>query len=114
MGNVNFLLNFLVYLEFYQVDPKNISKIAKLARIKVSNNEAQNLATDLTKIFDWIEQLNEVNTENVIPMTSVTEMAMLSRKDEITDINNIDLIFSNTLDMPEDGRKFFTVPKVIE
>ena len=101
-------------MEFYEVDPKSISNIAKLARIKVSDNETQNLATDLTKIFDWIEQLNEVNTENVIPMTSVTEMAMLSRKDEITDNNNIDLIFNNTPDMPEDGRKFFTVPKVID
>ena len=114
MGSVNFFLNFLANLEFIEVDTKSVSNTAKLARIKISDDEAQNLAIDLTKIFDWIEQLNEVNTEKVIPMTSVTEMAMLSREDKITDKNNVDLIFKNAPDMPEDDRKFFTVPKVIE
>ena len=96
MGNVNFLLNFLVYLEFYEVDPKSISKIAKLARIKVSDNEAQNLATDLTKIFDWIEQLNKYGF--VLDSTLTTEMRQAStmgKKRKHQFINQTGMLFRN-------------------
>jgi aspartyl-tRNA(Asn)/glutamyl-tRNA(Gln) amidotransferase subunit C len=96
------------------LDRTTIIDIAKLARIKVSEDETENLAHELTNIFDWIEQLNEVDTDNVEPMTSVIDMVMPSRIDEVNDGNDAERVLQNAPDRPDDGRNFYTVPKVIE
>ncbi len=96
------------------MDKITIKGIAKLARIKVSEDELAGLSDDLTNIFDWIEQLNEVNTDNVSPMTSVIDMLMPSRIDEVNDGGDAERVLQNAPDRPNDGRNFYTVPKVIE
>ena len=69
------------------------------------------LAGELTNIFDWIEQLNEVDTSDVKPMTSVTEMAAPLRADEVNDGGYTDRVLENA---PDPEGAFYTVPKVIE
>lgn len=96
------------------MDKITIKGIAKLARIKVSEDELAGLSDDLTNIFGWIEQLNEVNTVNVSPMTSVIDMLMPSRIDEVNDGGDAERVLQNAPDRPNDGRNFYTVPKVIE
>ena len=72
------------------LDKATVSKIANLARINVSKDETVRLANELTNIFDWIEKLNEVNTDSVTPMTSVVSMVMPSRADRVNDGNDAD------------------------
>ena len=93
------------------LDEATVRKIAKLARIKVPENEVPTLAEELSKIIEWIEQLNEVDTENVTPMTSVAEMVMPKRADKVTDGNYPDRVLSNA---PNPEGPFYTVPKVVE
>ena len=93
------------------LDEATVRKIAKLARIKVPENEVPTLAEELSKIIEWIEQLNEVDTENVTPMTSMAEMVMPKRADKVTDGNYPDRVLSNA---PNPEGPFYTVPKVIE
>ncbi len=96
------------------MDKATVNNIAKLARIKVSDAETESLAGELTNIFDWIEQLNEVNTDNVEPMTSVVAMAMPSRVDEVNDGDDAERVLKNAPDRPADGSSFYAVPKVVE
>ena len=100
------------------VDKTTVLNIAKLARIKVSESETESLAGELTNIFDWIEQLNEVNTDNVEPMTSVVAMAMPSRTDEVNDGADAERVLQNAPDRPADAQgnplAFYVVPKVVE
>ena len=93
------------------LDEATVRKIAKLARIKVPENEVPTLAEELSKIIEWIEQLNEVDTENVTPMTSMVEMVMPKRADKVTDGNYPDRVLSNA---PSPEGPFYTVPKVVE
>ena len=96
------------------MDKATVNNIAKLARIKVSDAEMESLAGELTNIFDWIEQLNEVDTDSVEPMTRVVAMDMPSRSDDVNDGGDAERVLKNAPDKPADGRQFFTVPKVIE
>ena len=77
----------------------------------MTENEVPALAEELSKIIEWIEQLNEVNTENVIPITSMAEMIMPKRLDKVTDGNYRDRVLSNA---PNPEGPFYTVPKVVE
>jgi len=96
------------------LDKATVSKIASLARINISKDETERLSNELTNIFDWIEKLNEVNTNSVAPMTSVTNMAMPSRVDQVNDGNDADRVLQNAPDRTDSGQKYYTVPKVIE
>ena len=93
------------------LDASTVQNIAHLARIKVEEDQLDGLAGELSNILGWIEQLAEVDTEGVAPMTSVVEMAMPSRGDEVTDGDCRDQVLANAAE-PVDG--FFAVPKVIE
>jgi len=94
------------------VDKSTVVRIAQLARIRVPEEELEGLATELSNILGWVEQLNEVDTDGVAPMTSVTEgMELRARKDEITDGDCRDSVLSNA---PQTRDGFFVVPKVIE
>ena len=94
-----------------KVDDATVRHIARLARIKVSDAEARTLEGELTSILQWVEQLNEVDTAGVAPMTCVTEMGLKKRKDEVTDGGYAEEIVKNA---PERAGHFFKVPKVVE
>ena len=85
--------------------------VAHLARIHVEESELPDIANELSVILDFMEQLNEVDIEDVEPMTSVTPMKLRLRKDKVTTGGEKDLILSNA-PLPEQG--FFSVPKVVE
>ena len=93
------------------VDENTVRGIARLARTAVSEEELAPLAKDMSAILDWVEQLGEVETDNVAPLTSVVEMEMKMR-DDIVRHENIQREVTQNAAVSEDG--FFTVPKVIE
>lgn len=94
------------------VDKSTVARIARLARIRVSEDELATLAGELDKIMGWIEQLNEVDTEGVEPMSSSAEgMVLRRREDVVTDGNCRDAVLSNAPAI-RDGH--FVVPKVVE
>lgn len=94
------------------VDKSTVVRIAQLARIRVPEADLDGLAEELSNILGWVEQLDEVDTEGVVPMASVTEgMSLRQRKDEVTDGDCRDAVLSNA---PEERDGFFVVPKVIE
>lgn len=94
-----------------KVDEATVRHIARLARIKVTDEEAKNLETELSAILTWVEQLGEVDTRNVAPLTSVVEMSMKKREDQVSDGDYADDIIANA---PEVADHFFVVPKVVE
>ncbi|KQY19182.1 Asp-tRNA(Asn)/Glu-tRNA(Gln) amidotransferase subunit GatC [Rhizobium sp. Root483D2] len=93
------------------VDLATVKRVAHLARIAVTEEEAQRMTGELNGILGFVEQLSEVNVDGVEPMTSVTPMAMKKRVDEITDGNKAGDIVANA---PNEDRNFFLVPKVVE
>ncbi|MDW5317690.1 Asp-tRNA(Asn)/Glu-tRNA(Gln) amidotransferase subunit GatC [Rhizobium sp. PL01] len=93
------------------VDLATVKRVARLARIAVTEEEAQRMTGELNGILGFVEQLSEVNVDGVEPMTSVTPMAMKKRVDVVTDGNKADDIVANA---PNEDRNFFLVPKVVE
>ena len=93
------------------VDQATVKRVARLARIKVNDEDLPRLAGELNTILRWIEQLNEVDVANVEPMTSVVTMKMKMRKDEVTDGHYPEKITANA---PGQEDNFFMVPKVVE
>ena len=93
------------------VDQATVKRVARLARIKVRDEDLPRLAGELNTILRWIEQLNEVDVSKVEPMTSVVTMKMKMRKDEVTDGHYPDNIVANA---PGQEDNFFMVPKVVE
>jgi aspartyl-tRNA(Asn)/glutamyl-tRNA(Gln) amidotransferase subunit C len=93
------------------IDQKTVARIAHLARLKIPEPEQASVAGELSKILDWVEQLNQVDVTGVEPLANVNDMALRRRKDVITDGNKVRDILSNA---PAQTADFFTVPKVIE
>lgn len=94
-----------------QVDETTVRRIARLARIRITDEEARGLQQELTGILDWVEQLDEVDTSAVEPMTRVVPIALKKRQDEVTDGGIADEIVQNA---PMTDDHFFVVPKVVE
>ena len=94
-----------------KLDTNTINKIAKLARIRLSEEEAKDLLKEMNSILDWVEQLNEVNTDNVEPLANISSSILPQRKDETKDINSKDEILKNS---PDKLEGYFAVPKVVE
>ena len=93
------------------IDLKTVKHISKLARISVNDEKAKKLEKDLNSIFKWIEQLNELNTDKVEPLSSIAETKLRLRKDKILSENIRDEILKNS---PKDNKDYFVVPKVVE
>ncbi|MDX2074333.1 MAG: Asp-tRNA(Asn)/Glu-tRNA(Gln) amidotransferase subunit GatC [Alphaproteobacteria bacterium] len=93
------------------LDTQAITKIARLARLRVEEGEKEFYAQQISGILQWVEQLNEVNTDNVPQMVSVVELALPRRKDEVTDGHQPEAILKNA---PNADHGCFAVPKVIE
>jgi len=94
-----------------KLDTNTINKIAKLARIKLSDEEAKDLLKDMNSILDWVEQLNEVNTDSIEPLANISSSTLPQRKDESKDVNSSDEILQNS---PHKIEGYFVVPKVVE
>ncbi len=93
------------------VDRATVRRIAMLARIDVPDGDLEKLAGELSNILGWVEQLGEVDTVGVEPMTSVVPMTLRQRDDEVTDGGIRDYVLANA---PERRAGFFAVPKVVE
>jgi aspartyl-tRNA(Asn)/glutamyl-tRNA(Gln) amidotransferase subunit C len=93
------------------VDIQTVKRVARLARIAVSEEDAARMTGELNTILGFVEQLNEVDVSGVEPMTSVTPMAMRKRADVVTDGNKAADIVANA---PATEENFFLVPKVVE
>jgi len=93
------------------VDQTTVRRIAKLARIKVNEDAVPALEGELNAILEWIEMLNEVDTDGVQPMTSVVETKMKKRDDVVNKGGIPDDIMANA---PASEDHFFMVPKVVE
>ena len=94
-----------------KIDKNTILKIAKLTRVKINNNEIAELSNQLSSILDWVEILNEVNTENIKPLSNVSKSKLYLRKDEKNIEDKSNDVLSNA---PEKLENYFVVPKVIE
>lgn len=93
------------------IDAATVRKVAKLARIAEPEDRLEPLAKELSGILNWIEQLNEVDTDGVEPMTSAVAMALPMRDDVVTDGGDAAKVLSNA---PKSVDGFFVVPKVVE
>jgi aspartyl-tRNA(Asn)/glutamyl-tRNA(Gln) amidotransferase subunit C len=93
------------------VDKDTVAKIARLARIRVSEAQQEALSSELSNILGWVEQLNELDTDGVAPMTSVVAITPPLREDTVTDGQCQDKVLANA---PEPAHGFFAVPKVVE
>ncbi len=93
------------------VDEGTVRRIARLARIKVTDAEAKGLQKELSGILDWVEQLKEVDTSKVEPMTRVVPIELKMRDDVVNDGEMANAVTRNA-PMSEDH--FFVVPKVVE
>ncbi len=93
------------------LDKNDVRRVAFLARIKVDEADLEPVAQDLNNIIGWVEQLAEVDTDGVAPMTGATGMVMTRRDDVVTDGGDPEKVLSNAPDRVGD---FYTVPKVVE
>ena len=94
-----------------KIDKNTTIKIAKLSRIKIEDSEVDELSSQLSAIVDWVEQLNEVNTDNIQPLSNVS-MANLPLREDIESLkDNSKEILSNA---PDKLENYFAVPKVVE
>jgi len=94
-----------------EVDEKTVRRIARLARIRITDAEARALEKELSGILDWVRQLDEVDTEGIEPMTRVTPMTLKMREDQVSDGGMADAVLANA---PARTEHFFVVPKVVE
>ncbi len=94
-----------------QVDQATVKRIARLARIRITDEEAKGLETELSGILDWVAMLAEVDTKDVEPMTRVVPIELRQRKDVVDDG---EIAADVTANAPMSEDHFFVVPKVVE
>ena len=93
------------------VSEKEVRHVARLARLALGDDEIARMVPELNNILGWIEQLGEVNTDGVEPLTAVIDNQLRLRDDVINDGNCREEILANA---PDAQHGFFAVPKVIE
>ena len=93
------------------IDRQTVNRVAFLARLKIDEDKIEATENEFNKILNWVEQLNEVNTDDVEPLSAVNERALVCREDEITEGGQADKVLANA-PMAEYG--YFVVPKVVE
>ena len=94
-----------------EIDKKLVKKIASLSKIKVKDDQVDKFSNELSKIITWVEKLNEVETENVIPITNPSDIKIPFREDKVDGGKIEEKILKNA---PEKKGGYFIVPKVIE
>ena len=93
------------------LDKATVAHIAALARIRLSEAELEPLVGELSQILTWVEQLDEVDTNGVVPMASVAASGLPMREDRVTNGDRREAILGNA---PRSAGGFFAVPKVVE
>lgn len=93
------------------IDTETARRVAKLARIRVEEDDLPALAGEFNAILGFIEQMQEVDVDGVEPMVSVTPMRLKRREDVVTDGDQPDKVLANA---PDAREGFFAVPKVVE
>ena len=94
------------------LDPATVRRIAKLARIRLDDAQVQQMGAELNSILGWIEQLNEVNVDGVVPMAGGSHgVAPRLRADVVNDGGIAEQVLANA---PDREGAFYTVPKVVE
>ena len=93
------------------VDNETVKRVAFLSRLKVEDNKTEAVKEEFNKILAWIEELNEIDTENVEPLISVNDIELRLREDNVTAGNCKDDILKNA---PSAEYDYFAVPKVVE
>ncbi|HEV2366125.1 MAG TPA: Asp-tRNA(Asn)/Glu-tRNA(Gln) amidotransferase subunit GatC [Caulobacteraceae bacterium] len=93
------------------IDRDTVRKVAHLARIRIEESKLEPLAAEISGILTWIEQLGEVDTEGVEPMTSAVAAKLPMRADAVTEPGNAAAVLANA---PRAEKGFFVVPKVVE
>lgn len=93
------------------MDTQTVRKVAKLARLKLAEDKIESLAGELGSIFKWIEQLNELDTKDVVPMTSASAQSLYLRPDVANDGFQQKAVTANA---PDTMEGYFVVPKVVE
>jgi len=93
------------------LDPAAVRRIARLARIRLPEEDVAQLQTELGAILGWIEQLDEVDVSGIDPLASVGQAALSMRDDVVTDGGQTEAVLANA---PARSGTFYTVPKVVE
>lgn len=93
------------------IDAATVRKVARLARIAEPEDRIEQLAKELNGIMNWIEQLGEVDTDGVEPMTSAVAVPLPMREDVVTDGGDAERVLANA---PKRAGNFYVVPKVVE
>lgn len=94
-----------------EFDNKNLLKLGKLARISIKADKLDSLGEDLNSILKFVDQLQEIKTDQVDPTSNSLDQKLLSRDDIVEKINEAEDILANA---PEQEMNFYVVPKVIE
>ena len=94
-----------------KLGPDQVRQVAKLSRIKLSEDEVQQFTAQLSDILAYVEQLNELNTENVEPTTHPLRMTNIFRDDRVGQSLTKEQALQNA---PQREGDFFSVPKVLE
>ena len=93
------------------VNEQQVRHVAKLARLALSDAEIDTMVPELNNILGWVEQLAEVDTDGVEPLTAVIDLKLRLRDDVVDDGDVRDAVLANA---PDAQHGFFAVPKVIE
>lgn len=93
------------------IDNETVKQVAFLSRLKIEDGKLEETKEEFNKILNWVEQLNEVNTDGVEPLVSVNEGELVLRKDEVTEGSQSAAVLKNA---PQAQYGYFTVPKVVE
>ena len=94
-----------------EFDKKSLLKLGKLARISISEDKLKNLSKDLNSILEFVDQLKEIKTNQVDPISNSLNQKLEVRDDKVDNKNSTEDILENA---PEQEMDFFVVPKVIE
>ena len=93
------------------IDTQTVKRVAFLSRLKIEDDKIETAEEEFNKIINWVEQLNEVNTDDVEPLIAVNDTKLVCRKDEVVEGNQADKILQNA---PMAEYDYFVVPKVVE
>ena len=93
------------------IDKDKIIHTSKLARISLEEKKVDSLSKDLSNIFNFIEKLNKIKTDDVKPLTSILDHSLRTRDDQVTDGSIREKVLGNA---PNKNEDFFIVPKEIE
>lgn len=94
-----------------QIDRSTLNKIAHLARLELNERDAEQMMHDLTAVLNWVEKLNELDTEGIEPLTSMTQELNSFRQDEVQQHLDRQAALQNA---PDHDGQYFRVPKVLE